>query len=183
MTPLDRRRFVVGALVVAVLVTGFVIQPLYTPGYTVSVAPGGVGYSPATPQLPVNASLSYSVVNGDPVTHGFLFAAAVENVSVKVNNTTVYLTSTELAAWAAGATWVFHLPDGTSVPLQGGSVSLPDADYVTVAGLGSANSASVQLDFTNSVAALAVQVQVTATELCAPSGNGVASTTFTVVPP
>jgi membrane-associated protease RseP (regulator of RpoE activity) len=183
VTPLDRRRFVVGALVVAVLVTGFVIQPLYTPGYTVSVTPGPVVYAPATSQLPVNASLNYSVVNGDPVTHGFLFTAAVESVSVKVNNTTVYLDPTALATWGAGVIWVFHLPDGTSVPLQGGSVSLPSADYVTVSGMGSANSASVRLDFTNSVTALAVQVQVTATELCAPSGNGVASTTFTIVPP
>jgi membrane-associated protease RseP (regulator of RpoE activity) len=183
ISPLDRRRYIVGGLVVAVLLTGFVIQPLYTPGYTVSVTPGAVGYAPATPLVPVNASLNYSVVNGDPVSHGFLFAATVENVSVKVNNTTAYLSPAELATWAAGSEWVFHLPDGQSVALQGGSVSLPSAYYISVPGIGSGNTAPVLLDFANSMGALAVQVQVTASELCAPSGSGTASTTFTVVPP
>jgi len=183
ISPLDRRRFFVGALVVAVLVTGFVIQPLYTPSYTVSITPGAVGYAPSTPQLPVNASLAYSVVNGDPVSHGFLFVATVENVSLKENNTTTYLPPAALASWAAGSEWVFHLPDGESIALQGGSVSLPSADYVAVPGAGSGNSAAVVLEFANPETALAVQVQVTASELCAPSGSGTASTTFTIVPP
>ncbi len=183
VSPLDRRRYIVGALVVAVLITGFVIQPLYTPGYTVSITPGTVGYSASTPALPVNASLNYSVVNGDPVSHGFVFVATVENVSIKVNNTTTYLPAGDLAIWAALAEWSFHLPDGTIVALQGGSVTLPSADYVPVPGVGSGNSRPIVLDFANPMTALAVQIQVTATELCAPSGNGSASTTFTVVPP
>jgi membrane-associated protease RseP (regulator of RpoE activity) len=183
LSPLDRRRYIVGALVVAVLVTGFVIQPLYTPAYTVSITPGTVGYATSTPLLPVNASLNYTVVNGDPVSHGFLFVATVENVSVKENNTTTYLPADALASWAAGSEWVFHLPDGTSVDLQGGSVSLPSGEYVSVPGVGSGNSAPLVLDFANPGTALAVQIQVTATELCAPSGSGTASATFTVVPP
>jgi len=183
VSPLGRRRLLVGALVVAILVSGFVIQPLYTPAYSLSVNSGGVGYSPSTLQLPVNATLNYTVVNGDPVAHGFVFAATVENVSVKENNTTVYLSPTALTAWAAGAVWVFHLPNGTSVTLQGADASLPSSDYVSVPGGSSGNSASVRLDFTNSVTALAVEVRVTADELCAPSGSGVAGTTFTVVPP
>ncbi|MCI4373879.1 MAG: site-2 protease family protein, partial [Thermoplasmata archaeon] len=81
ISPLDKRRYVVGAIVVAVLITGFVIQPLYTPGYTVSITPGTVGYAASTPLLPVNATLNYSVVNGDPVPHGFIFVANVVNVS------------------------------------------------------------------------------------------------------
>jgi hypothetical protein len=183
VSPLDRRRYVVGAVVVAVLITGFVIQPLYTPGYMVSVTSGGVGYGPANPLVPVNATLSYTVVNGDPVPHGVVFMATVSNVSVKENNTTSYLSPSALATWAAQAGWVFHLPGGKTIPLQGASVSLPSADYVSVSGVGSGNSEPILLDFTNSVTALAVLVQVTATELCAPSGSGTASTTFTVVPP
>jgi hypothetical protein len=160
-----------------------VIQPLYTPAYTVSITPGTVGYATSTPLLPVNASLNYTVVNGDPVSHGFLFVATVENVSVKENNTTTYLPADALASWAAGSEWVFHLPDGTSVDLQGGSVSLPSGEYVSVPGVGSGNSAPLVLDFANPGTALAVQIQDTATELCAPSGSGTASATFTVVPP
>jgi membrane-associated protease RseP (regulator of RpoE activity) len=182
VSPLDRRRFVVGALVVAVLVTGFVIQPLYTPSYTVSVDQGIVGYHPSTPSVPVNASLNYTVVNGDPVSHGFVLTASVVNVSIRQNNTTTYLPPAALALWAAGAEWVFHLPDGATVALQGATASLPDNDYVSVGGVGAVNSAALVLDFANSETALAVQVQVTASELCAPSGSGVASTTFTVVP-
>jgi hypothetical protein len=183
VTPLDRRRLVVGALVVVVLVSGFVIQPLYSPGFAVSVSGGTVGYAPATPLVPVNASLNYTVVNGDPVAHGMVFSAVVENVSMVVNNTTVYLSPSGVATWAADAAWTFHLPGGVSVALAGSSVTLPSSSYVTVPGEGGANMAAVLLDFTNSVGAHTVVVQVTASEFCAPSGNGVASTTFTLSPP
>ena len=182
VSPLDRRRYIVGGLVVAVLVTGFVIQPLYTPGYSISVDQGSVGYGLSTAELPVNSSLNYTVFNGDPVTHGLLLSATVENVSVNENNTTVYLTPAQLAAWAAGAEWVFHLPNGTSVALVGATVTLPSTDYLTLHGIGSGNSVPIELDLANRLAALGVQVQVSANELCAPSGSGSASTTFTVTP-
>jgi membrane-associated protease RseP (regulator of RpoE activity) len=182
VTPLDRRRFVVGAIVVAVLVTGFVIQPLYTPGYSVSVTPGTVGYAPSTPLVPVNASLNYTVVNGDPVSHGMVLGATVENVSVSVNNTTVYLSPVAVATWAADAAWIFHLPGGVSVVLSGSSVTIPSANYVTVPGMGGANAAPIRLAFANSDPALAVVVEVTVSEFCAPSGSGSASSNFTIVP-
>ena len=183
VTPLDRRRLVVGAVVVLVLVTGFVVQPLYSPSYSVSVSAGTVGYAPSTPLVPVNASLNYTVVNGDPVSHGFVFSAVVDNVSMVENNTTVYLSASAVAAWAADASWVFHFPNGRSVVLQGSTVAIPSASYVTLAGVGGANSATILLDFSNSIAAHTVVVDVTASEFCAPAGNGVASTSLTIVPP
>ncbi|MCI4365565.1 MAG: site-2 protease family protein, partial [Thermoplasmata archaeon] len=156
VSPLDTKRYVVGAVVVAVLITGFVVQPLYTPTGMVSIETGAVGYSPSTPALPVNASLNFTIVNGDPVPHGFVLSATVENVSRDVNNTTVYLSMADIAKWASTSEWMFHLPGGRSITLNGSSVALSGTEYVTVQGAGSANSATVRIDFANSVTALAV---------------------------
>jgi hypothetical protein len=183
VSPLSGGRYAAGALVVAILVTGFVVQPLFTPGFSVSVTTGTVGYGPPAPELPVNASLNYSVTNGDPVTHGVSFTATVVNVSEVQNNTTVYLSGGAFAAWAAASTWVFHLPDGQAVALTGGSVSLPSADYLSLPGTGGSNTAPVLLDFGNSNVAHVVIIDVTASLDCAPSGSGSVTKPFTVVPP
>jgi membrane-associated protease RseP (regulator of RpoE activity) len=183
ISPLDKKRFAVGALVVAVLITGFVVQPLYTPTGSVSLETGAIVYSPSTPQLPVNATLNFTLVNGDPVVHGFLFTAFVENVSVSRNNTTVYLPPANLSAWASNSRWVFHLPDGRSVALNGSTVSLPGSAEVTLSGVGMANSATLRLSYANSMPALAVVIEVSTTEFCAPAGGGAASATFTLITP
>jgi membrane-associated protease RseP (regulator of RpoE activity) len=180
---LDKKRFAVGAVVVAVLITGFVVQPLYTPTGSISLESGGVAYSPSTPQLPVNATLNFTLVNGDPVAHGFQFTAVVENVSVSKKNTTVYLSPSQLILWASNSRWVFYLPDGRAVALNGSPVSLPSSYNVTLPGTGMGNSETLRLAFANSQPALAVVVELAANEYCPPAGGGMATATFTLIPP
>ncbi len=125
VSPLDTKRYLVGAFAVAVLITGFVITPIATPPGAVSLDVGGLSYPGASLATPVLADVNFTVVNGDPVAHGYTLSATVENVSQRVNNTTVYLTGNSFSAWAANSTWTFQLPGGHQTTLLGGSVTLP----------------------------------------------------------
>ena len=185
ITPIGTKRYIVGGLVAAILITGFVVIPISTPSGAVSLEASG-----ATPLLPghdggVGANLTLTVNNQDPIPHGFLFVATVSNVSALGPgplNTSTNLTGDALANWEANATWTFYLPDGRVVVLQGGLVSFPESDYVTVNATGSHTlSLGVRLSDTDTSAnAVGAGLAFTTNMLCAPSGGGSASTNLSV---
>lgn len=179
VSPIGLKRSAVGVFAIAVLLTGFVVTPLATPPGAVALEHPAIGYpGHLPPGAAIGANLSVDLVNQDPVSHGFLFAASVVNVSLVSNNTTTYLDGAALAAWAANSSWSYRLPDGSVVNLTGPAANLPSGDYVTLAGLGGANSATIVLEFTNSERAGSVVIDFSTSEFCAPSGGGSASTTF-----
>jgi hypothetical protein len=179
VTPLGGARFAVGAAVLAILISGFVVIPL-------SVPPGSVALEGANSTVPallppgaaVAANLTVTLDNQDPVSHGYVFAASVTNVSVAgPNGTTLYLTGTALASWEANSTWAFHLPRGRTVVLSGASVNLPQSDFVTVNASGN-HSVGILIEFSNTALARAAVIELSANQLCAPSSGGSASAAF-----
>ncbi len=180
-TPLDAKRYVVGALVAVVLVSGFVIVPLSTP-------PGTVSFSNAEVQIPgvtppgaaIAANLSAEVTNGDPVPHGYAFTATVTTVVVANGTSNRTLNASELAAWATTLEWRYVLPNGTTVELTGPTATLPGVDEVTI---NATSTISLGIDFWNSAAAVVVDVALGTTQSCAESGTGTAGTLFSATFP
>jgi membrane-associated protease RseP (regulator of RpoE activity) len=171
-TPLDRKRLAVGALVAAILVTGFVLIPLSAPlGQISAVAdqphnvPDGSG---------IATFLNVTVSNGDPIPHGYLYSYSVTNVSV--NGT--YLSGAALAAWEANGSWRFWLGNGTVLgPYQGGSASLPSAYFLTIDGGASGLVAAKFSDSQNATTTI-VFFSFTADQFCASGGTGSATIGF-----
>ena len=179
-TPLDVKRYAVGACVALVLITGFVLTPLATPPGIINFNNGTI-YATSVPGAAVAANISLEVQNGDPVPHGFTFATAVTNVSVTANNSTRFLTGAAFAAWVANLSWVYHLPDGRSYSFSGNNVSLPAADFLTINATGTgSDSAVIVVTFSNPHAASEATAQFTANEFCSPSTGGSRSTAFTL---
>jgi len=180
ITPLGGPRYVVGAAVLAILISGFVVIPLAVP-------PGSMGLSVSTEYLPgtlpagaaVGADIVLALDNGDPVPHGYLLGASVTNVSVRgANNSTVFLTGSQLQQWAANSTWNWTLPNGSVVELFGGSVTLPSSSFVTVNATGN-HTERILVAFTNRGSAITASFAFSANQLCAPSGGGNAGTSIT----
>jgi hypothetical protein len=179
LTPLGGTRYAVGAAVLAILVSGFVVIPL-------SVPPGSVALDGASSYIPtvlpagaaVAANLTVTLDNQDPVAHGYVLSAYLTNISVAgPNGTTVYLTGTSFSDWAANSTWAFHFPGGRTVVQSGGSFNLPASDFVTVNATGN-HSVGLLLEFSNTEAARAAVISFSANQLCAPPSGGSASTSF-----
>jgi len=178
LSPLGTGRYVVGAVVLAILVSGFVVVPLAAP-------PGSLSLNNATSSVPaapppgaaVAANLSVTLVNGDPLAHGYLVSTSVTNVSVAgPNGTTEYLTGAALMSWAANSTWRFVLPHGGSINETGASFSLPGADFVTISGYG--GSVTILIAFSNTESAERALISLTANQFCASSGTGTGSVVF-----
>jgi membrane-associated protease RseP (regulator of RpoE activity) len=171
-TPLDAKRYAVGAFVAAILVSGFVIVPLSTPT-------GSLGVTTGLPQDVVpsgNASiavyLNATITNDDPVSHGYVYAYSVSSVSAGGG----YLTGARLAAWEANGSWTFVLPNGSRLgPFPGGSASLPSGVYLTLDAGASANATA---EFSDTEAASIVLFGFQAGQLCPPAGGGSRSATF-----
>jgi membrane-associated protease RseP (regulator of RpoE activity) len=179
-TPLDWKRYAVGACVVAVLVTGFVLTPIATPPGNINLNNEPVQYLTPVGGQAIAANFTIQVVNKDPVPHGFLFTSSVSNVTVKSGNSTTGLTGAAFAAWVANSTWVYHLPDGQSYTLTGNNVSLPSADFLTVNATGSgSDSALVVISFSNTDPAVGGGFQTVANEFCSSATGGTDTTTWT----
>ncbi len=179
VTPLGAPRFSVGALALAILVSGFVIVPLAVPPGSVGLSSTVAYPSSLPPGAVVAADIAVAIDNGDPVAHGYLVSASVTNVSVAgPNSTTIYLTGASFTSWAANSSWSFRLPQGTVVNLTGSSVSLPSSDFITVNATGS-HTATVEVVYTNSEAARAAILTFSVSQFCATSGTGTASTSVT----
>jgi len=177
ISPIGASRQLVGCLAAAILITGFVVIPLAAPAGAVALGTSGV--APLSP-LPVGAvvgtNLTLTVNNLDPVTHGFLLTASVENVTA-ANGTP--LTGAALADWEDNASWTFYLPHDQTVQLHGGSVNLPSSDYVTVDATGS-HRLSIVVTLVDSASAGGAGLSFATNMLCPPSGGGYASTALNV---
>jgi len=179
VTPLGGRRYAVGALVLAILITGFVVVPLAAPPGSVSLS-SAVSYPASLPGgASDGAGATLLLSNGDPVNHGYLVSAAVTNVSVAgANNSTVYLTGAAFAAWAANSSWSFELGQGTPVNLTGASVTIPESDFVTV----NANSnETLEVQFSNTESARSAVLSFSVSQYCATSGTGTAASAVTAL--
>jgi Peptidase family M50 len=178
-TPLDVKRYVVGACVAAVLITGFVVTPIASP-------PGAIGLSnEGNPSLvppagaAIAANLSIQVTNQDPVPHGFLFFTSITNVSVQNDSHTEYLTGAALQAWEENSTWIFHFPSGGSLTQTGPAFTLPTANYVTINATGHSNSATIVITFLNSEPAVGTTIDWSTSEFCTSATGGTGSWSFT----
>jgi len=179
ITPLGSARGIVGGLVVAILISGFVIVPLSSAmGAATLGASGAAPVGSLPPGAVVGTNFTLTVNNGDPIPHGFLFGASVVNVTVMgPNGTTLSLAGTALANWEANATWTFYLPNGPAVELLGGKVTVPESDYITVEPTGS-HAASFPVRLTDSEAAVGIGLTLTTNMLCPPNSGGTASTSL-----
>jgi membrane-associated protease RseP (regulator of RpoE activity) len=181
LSPLDVKRYVVGVFVAGVLLTGFVLTPIAAPPGLISLPVGDqlVTHPTPPPGAAIAANLSVTIVNQDPVPHGFLVATAIENVSTGNASAPTYLTGAALESWSNNTTWVYHLPSGAAVTLHGGSVELPSSDFFAINGTGSGDSAVLVVTFSNTEPALGAVIAWSTTEFCQTTG-GSASTTFTL---
>jgi len=179
ISPLDVKRYALGAFVGAVLLSGFVLTPIAAPAGMISL-PGSeqfVTYPAAPPGAAIAANLSVTIVNQDPEAHGFSVTASFTNVTVGNRTSPDPLSGAALAAWEANTTWVFHFPNGTTVRQTGGSFALPSAQYLSIPGVGSANSAAVVIVLSNPAPAIGAGVAWQTNEFCATTA-GSASTSF-----
>ena len=175
-TPLGTPRYAVGALVLAILITGFVVVPIAVP-------PGALALQNANWSVPSTttssyvANLSVNVVNNDPVDHGYVFSTSLVNVSVLVNGTIRYLSGSALANWTAASSWTFYLEGGNAVHLGGSSVAIPSSDFVTINATGN-HEFLLAVDYSNPSPAYGAVFQLNVDQLCAAGGTGSASTQF-----
>ena len=181
ISPIGTGRAIVGGLVAAILITGFVVIPISTPAGAVSLgATGAAPLSPLPPGAIVGTNLTLLVNNQDPVSHGFLFAASITNVTVSgPNGTTTNLSGQALTSWEENAVWTFYLPHGEVVQLHGGSVALPASDYVTVNASGS-HSESFVVTLSDSQAAHGAGLTFSTNIFCPPASAGSATTGLSV---
>ncbi|MGP8077632.1 MAG: site-2 protease family protein [Thermoplasmata archaeon] len=174
LTPVGPRRYALGGVVAAVLVAGFVIVPIQLPTGGIGLVPQTVEYPTPPAGATIAANLTVTVQNQDPVAHAFVFDLAVENVTVGH----AFLNASALATWSATANWTFFLPDGSRVSVPAGAdPSLPASDYVTIAGT---SRAPVTVELSNPQGAAALVIELTALELCPPTGGGSARTVFSL---
>jgi len=171
-TPLDRKRVAVGVFVAAILIAGFVLVPLSTTPNAVGVT-GGVPQDVAPPSgAAIAAWVNATIVNHDPVPHGYLYSYSVENASVNGSN----LSGAALTRWEQNASWTFILPNGTRLaPILGGTASLPGELYLTI---GAGASANATAEFTDREVASAVGFSLHVQQLCSSSGGGSGGATF-----
>jgi Zn-dependent protease len=174
VTRLKPSRLAVGALVGAILIGGFVLIPLSTPAGAVNAAE--IGVHPVAPGSgeAIATYLNASMMNGDPVSHGFVFSFSVTNVSLANSS---YLTGNALSAWEANASWTILLANGTTFSAIGPSISLPSSAYLTVA---SGATAEATVRFADSESAVQVGFSFVAQELCPPTGGGSAAAPLSV---
>jgi Peptidase family M50 len=177
LSPMGKGRAVVGGVVVAILLTGFVIIPLSSPAGAAALTAG-----PATPvtTLPpgavVGTNITLTVTNQDPVVHGFTFVADIVNVSSAGGGGSTNLSGLALDEWRNNATWTFYLPGGRVVQLEGGQVALPSSDFVVVNATAASHTLSVTVRLTDTLPAHGVALAFSANMVCAPETGGTAAT-------
>ncbi len=171
VSPLDRKRYALGIVAAAILVGGIAIVPLSLPPGNLAITNTGVSPISPPPGLHVAVNLTVAVTNQDPIVHAFSFTAAI--VGATVNNTT--LSGPALANYSRSSVWIFYLPNGNVTRLDGSSVTTDPANASSIA---AGATASVTVTLLNPVSANALVVVLGASEYCATSGTGSASTQF-----
>jgi hypothetical protein len=161
LTPLDVKRYVLGAAVVAVLITGFIVVPIGSPSgaFSASASPTVPGSAGAG----MLATTTLTVVNHDLVPHGYVIQGTITAVTAAVNGTAEPLGGAALAAFLANSTWQIDLPNHNDSVFPGsGTFAVPPGDYSALNG--SANG-TFTVVYRNSETAV-VTASLTIGELC-----------------
>lgn len=174
ITPLDRKRMVVGALAVAVLISGFVLIPIASPSGNFTVGNGPPVSLPASPGM--HDTTSVTVHNRDVVAHGYVLEGTIVSVTGPVNGSTQPLSGAVLAAFLANSTWQVTLPNGNVTAFGGsGTFAVPAAEYSQV---NDSATGAFTVVYTNPEQA-SVTATLTVEELC--SGPAASNEPVTVV--
>ena len=169
VSPLGLRRYVIGALVVAVLIGGFVLVPISTPADSFSLEKPAATHVSGTP-FGVASDIRVTVENHDQVTHAYSIFANVTEVILQ--NTSGPLIGPGLSAYLANSTWTIVLPNGNVTMIGGvGSWSLPSRQFLT---LPMDSAGTLNITYTNPQAAT-LTVTFTASQYCNESGGGPSS--------
>lgn len=176
ISPLDAKRWALGAFAVAILVTGFVVVPIAQPTGEFSLT--ALPTAKVTP-LPLGAAmadnLSLRVHNQDQAAHGYLFSATVTSVVASVNGSVRPLNGPALSAFLMNSTWIVSLPNGNHSTFSGtGNWALPTSDYSSI---DSGASGTLNVLFQNTAQAQ-VTISVTVSELCPALAAGSQSQSF-----
>ncbi len=173
---LDAKRYAVGGLALAILITGFVVVPISTPLGNIGVPSAGSVHLPVPSGYLMADNLTLNFTNQDPVSHGFLFATTITSVTTTVNNHTGPLTGVALANFIANSSWIFYLPNGVvSAFADTGNVTLPSNLYSAIDGGARGSLVATYLNREQA----AVSITITVSEICPPSGATPVSAAFT----
>lgn len=166
VSPLGPSRVLVGVLVVAVLLGGFVLVPISTPADSFSLEkPIASGISGT--EFPVASQINVTVVNHDDVPHAYSLTANI--TSVVLANSTGPLIGPALAAFLANSSWSIALPNGNVTTYEGvGSWTLPSTEYLSVP---LSASATLRVTYTNTEAA-SLEVTFVAAQYCNEAQTG-----------
>ena len=163
LSPLDGRRWAVGALAVALLVGGFVVVPIAQPSGAFTVTDhswtrGPYAGSGANGTGMVD-NLSLTVLDQDFVEYGLAISGRTDQVIASQSGVSVPLSGTALAAFQANTSWRIVLPNGNVSTVAGsGNFSLPRGEYADV---GAGASVTFEVVFSNpQQAAVTLELEV-----------------------
>ena len=175
-SPLNGSRIALGAVVIGILVSGFVLVPIAVPPGNLAMDPANASPAPLPPGAAVAANVSAVVLNNDPVPHGYVFNASVTSVRSSSNTT---LNGSALSSWLRNTTWTVYLRSGSPITGTGGWIATPGDQYVTINASG-AHDFLLRVSLSNPQPAYAADVRLAADQLCASSGSGSTSESVTV---
>jgi len=178
VSPLGVRRYILGALVAAVLIGGFVLVPISTPSDSFSLEQPTSSPVSGT-SFGVAAMINVTVSNHDPVPHAYGVSATVTQVVLQsATNQTGPLTGPALAAFLANSTWTVVLPNGNVSTFPGvGTWSLASTQFLS---LPLDTSGTIEITYTNPQAAT-LEVAFVASQYCNESGGGASGPQTVVV--
>jgi membrane-associated protease RseP (regulator of RpoE activity) len=166
VSPLGIRRYIVGALVVGVLIGGFVLIPISTPADSFSLERPTAMHVNGT-AFGVASDISVTVVNHDPVMHAYDLNANITEVILQ--NTSGPLTGPGLAAYIANSSWTIVLPNGNVSTIDYiGIWALPSSQFLVLSGEG---TGTIHITYTNPKPAT-VTVDFFASQYCNEAGTG-----------
>jgi membrane-associated protease RseP (regulator of RpoE activity) len=166
VSPLGLRRYLIGALVVGVLVGGFVLVPISTPADSFSLEQPTAMHVTGT-AFGVASDINLTVSNHDEVPHAYSLSASITGVILQ--NTSGSLTGPGLSAYLANSNWTIALPNGNITTFDGvGNWTLPSDQFLALATEG---SGTLHVTYTNPQAAT-IELEFTASQYCNESGGG-----------
>ncbi len=172
-SPLGARRYALGAVVIGILIAGFVLVPIAVPPGAVALENHTASPIAPPPGAAVAANISVTVANNDPIAHGYLFSATVTNVTSTSGR---YLNGTALGEWETNTSWTIFLPGGHVVTGTGDAVNVPASEYVTING---SDTFVLHLTVSNPGVARSADVEIYVNQLCATSNSGTAKKVVT----
>jgi Peptidase family M50 len=174
VSPLGLRRYIVGALVVGVLIGGFVLVPISTPADSFSLEKPMATHVNGT-AFGVDSTILVTVANHDEVTHAYGLMANVTQVIL--NSTTGPLSGARLSSFLANSSWTVTLPNGNVTTFDGvPNWTLPSDQFLTLPMFA---SGAVTVVYTNPQPAT-LEVEFAASQYCNEAGTGMPSQTVQV---